>query len=175
MVINMEWVLCKMAKEAGLFGDIVPPKLKTRFILRTPEMSAMHHDTSPDLRVVESKLKDIFGISDSSLETRRLVVDLCNIVATRGARLSAAGIFGILKKMGKDTVKEEGEKRRTVISVDGGLYEHYTEFRSCLESTLSELLGDEAARIVVIEHANDGSGIGAALLAASHSQYPQVE
>ncbi|KAI3881453.1 hypothetical protein MKW92_002459, partial [Papaver armeniacum] len=79
-------------------------------------------------------------------------------------------ILGILNKMGKDTVKER-EKQRTVIAVDGGLFEHYTKFRSCLGSTLNELLGDEAAHTVVIEHANDGSGIGAALLAASHSQY----
>ncbi|KAI3863298.1 hypothetical protein MKW92_019780 [Papaver armeniacum] len=163
-------VLYKMAQEAGFFGDIVPPKLKTRFILRTPEMCAMHHDTSVDLKVVGSKLKDIFGISDTSLETRRVVVDLCNIVATRAARLSAAGILGILKKMGKDTVKE-GEKQRTVVAVDGGLFEHYTKFRSCLKSTLNELLGDEVAHTVVIEHSNDGSGIGASLLAASHSQY----
>ncbi|KAI3907556.1 hypothetical protein MKW98_016200 [Papaver atlanticum] len=167
-------VLCKMAEEAVFFGDIVPPKLKTPFTLRTPEMSAIHHDTSANLRVVERKLKDIFGITGTSLETRRVIVDVCNIVATRGARLSAAGILGILKKMGKDTVKE-GDKQRTVIAVDGGLFEHYTEFRSCLESTLSELLGDEVARTVVIEHANDGSGTGAALLAACHSQYPKVE
>ncbi|XP_026410866.1 hexokinase-1-like [Papaver somniferum] len=44
-------------------------QLKSRSILRTPEMSAMHHDTSPDLRVVESKLNDIFGISGSCLES----------------------------------------------------------------------------------------------------------
>ncbi|CAN4098480.1 unnamed protein product [Withania somnifera] len=41
------------------FRDEVPPKLKDSFILRTPEMSAMHHDTSSDLRVVGDKLKDI--------------------------------------------------------------------------------------------------------------------
>ncbi|KAI3856650.1 hypothetical protein MKW92_028232 [Papaver armeniacum] len=74
-------VLCKMAEEAGFFGDIVPPKLRTPFTLRTPEVSAMHHDTSSDLRVVERKLKDIFGISVTSLETRKVVVELCNIVA----------------------------------------------------------------------------------------------
>ncbi|KAI3917669.1 hypothetical protein MKW98_021431 [Papaver atlanticum] len=180
MVINTEWgnfrsshlpkiisgmylgdivrrVLCKMAEETGIFGDIVPPKLKTRFILKTPEI----------------KLKDIFGISDISFETRRVVVELCNIVATRAARLSATGILGILKKMGKDTVKE-GEKQRTVVAVDGGLFEHYTEFRSCLKSTLNELLGDEVAHTVVIEHANDGSGIDAALFAASQSLYSEV-
>lgn len=29
---------------------------------RTPDMSAMHHDMSPDLRVVGSKLKDILEV-----------------------------------------------------------------------------------------------------------------
>lgn len=109
-------------------------------------------------------------IHNTSLKTRKIVVELCDIVATRGARLAAAGILGILRKLGRDAVKA-GEKQRSVIALDGGLFEHYTKFRTCLESTLKELLGDEAAETVGIEHSNDGSGIGAALLAASHSQY----
>ncbi|POO00547.1 Hexokinase [Trema orientale] len=167
-------VLCKMAEEAEFFGDTVPPKLKVPFILRTPDMSAMHHDTSPDLKVVASKLKDILEISNTSLKTRKTIVELCDIVATRGARLSAAGILGILKKLGRDTVKD-GEKQKSVIALDGGLYEHYTKFRSSMEKTLKELLGEEVAASILIEHSNDGSGIGAALLAASHSQYLEVE
>ncbi|KAL0415171.1 UNVERIFIED_CONTAM: Hexokinase-1 [Sesamum latifolium] len=55
--------------------------------------------------------------------------------------------------------------------MDGGLYEHYTKYRECLEKTLNELLGTETAATIVVEHANDGSGIGAALLAASNSHY----
>jgi hexokinase len=43
-----------------------------------------------------------------------------------------------------------------------------------LNNTLRDLLGAEVAGTVVIKLANDGSGIGAALLAASHSQYLQV-
>ena len=105
---------------------------------------------------------------------RKTIVELCDIVATRGARLSAAGIFGILKKLGRDTVRD-GEKQKSVIALDGGLYEHYTKFSTCMESTLKELLGGEIAESIVIEHSNDGSGIGAALLAASHSQYVGVE
>ena len=105
---------------------------------------------------------------------RKMIVELCDIVATRGARLSAAGIFGILKKLGRDTVRD-GEKQKSVIALDGGLYEHYTKFSTCMESTLKELLGGEIAESIVIEHSNDGSGIGAALLAASHSQYVGVE
>ncbi|KAB2024285.1 hypothetical protein ES319_D06G077200v1 [Gossypium barbadense] len=167
-------VLCKMAEEAAIFGDTVPPKLKIPFILRTPHTSAMHHDTSPDLKVVATKLKDILEISNTSLKLRKLIVEVCDIVATRGARLSAAGIVGILKKLGRDTVKD-GEKQKSVVALDGGLYEHYTKFRTCMENTLWELLGEEASENIAVEHSMDGSGIGAALLAASHSQYIEVE
>ncbi|TYH53433.1 hypothetical protein ES332_D09G100800v1 [Gossypium tomentosum] len=166
-------VLCRMAKEA-FFGDIDPPKLKEPFILGTPVMSAMHHDTSPDLKVVANNLKDILEISNTSLKMRKVIVQLCDIVATRGARLSAAGLLGILKKMGRDTIKE-GEKQKTVIAMDGGLYEHYEEYRNSLENCLKELLGEEVFKTIKIEHSNDGSGIGAALLNASHSQYLEDE
>ncbi|MBO8589861.1 hypothetical protein INN88_14805, partial [Staphylococcus aureus] len=60
-------------------------------------------------------------------------------------------------------------------AMDGGLFEHYTKFSQCMEITLKELLGEGVAGTIVIEHANDGSGIGAALLAASHSQYLEYE
>ncbi|PKI50055.1 hypothetical protein CRG98_029555 [Punica granatum] len=167
-------VLLKMAEEAEFFGDTVPAKLKIPFILRTPHMSAMHHDTSPDLKVVANKLKDILEINNTSFKMRKVIVELCDTIATRGARLSAAGIYGILKKLGRDAVRD-GEKQKSVIALDGGLYEHYTKFSECMKSTLKELLGEEISDDVVIIHSNDGSGIGAALLAASHSQYVEVE
>ncbi|KAI3525012.1 hypothetical protein L1887_03683 [Cichorium endivia] len=167
-------VLYRMAEEAALFGDMVPRNLKTPFILRTPEMSAMHHDTSPDLVVVGNKLKDILEISNTSLKTRKIVVKLCNIITTRGARLAASGILGILKKLGRDVFRD-GETPKTVIAMDGGLYEHYTEYSKCLENTLYELVGDELSDSIKLVHSNDGSGIGAALLAASHSRYLEVD
>lgn len=68
---------------------------------------------------------------------------------------------------------KEGENQ-SVIALDGGLFEHYTLFRNSMESTLKELLG-EASETIVIQHSNDGSGIGAALLAASHSQFLELE
>lgn len=89
--------------------------------------------------------------------------------------MAAAGIYGILKKLGRDKVPTDGSPMpRTVVALDGGLYEHYKKFSSCLEATLSDLLGDEASSSLVAKLANDGSGIGAALLAASHSQYADI-
>lgn len=101
------------------------------------------------------------------------MVKICDIVATRGARLSAAGIMGILKKLGRDTIKER--EKKSVVAIDGGLYEHYTKFSTSMKSTLNELLGEEVAANIAVELSNDGSGIGASLLAASHSQYLEVQ
>ncbi|KAK4785399.1 hypothetical protein SAY86_002088 [Trapa natans] len=163
-------VMLKMAEEAEFFGDTVPEKLKNPFILRTPHMSTMHHDTSSDLKDVASKLRDILEINNTTLRMRKVIVELCDTIATRGARLSAAGIYGILKKLGRE-ITREGEDQKSVIALDGGLFEHYKKFKQCMESTLKELIGEEASDTIDIIHSNDGSGIGAALLAASHSQY----
>lgn len=168
-------ILLKLAHDAALFGDVVPPKLEQPFVLRTPDMSAMHHDASHDLKVLGTKLKDIVGVADTSLEVRYITRHICDIVAERGARLAAAGIYGILKKLGRDKAPTDGTMPRTVIALDGGLYEHYKKFSSCLEATLADLLGEEASSSLVAKLANDGSGIGAALLAASHSQYAEVD
>ncbi|GKD28294.1 putative hexokinase, partial [Tanacetum coccineum] len=137
----------------------------------TPDMSAMHHDSTPDLKVVASKLKDILEIPNTSLKMRKTIVEVCDTVANRAARLSAAGILGILKKIGRDTVKEGDENQKSVIAMDGGLFEHYTKFRIAMQNAMDELLGEEASKNMIIELSNDGSGLGAALLAASHSQY----
>ncbi|XP_006654122.3 hexokinase-7 [Oryza brachyantha] len=161
-------VLLKISLQSSIFGNVDQTKLKSHFILRTPDISAMHHDQTPDLKIVAEKLADNLKIIDTSLETRKMVVEICDIVTRRSARLAAAGIVGILRKIGRGN---PNDKRKSVIAIDGGLYEHYTEFRQCLESTLTELIGEEASRSVTVKLANDGSGLGAALIAAAHSQY----
>ncbi|CAL9189253.1 unnamed protein product [Musa hybrid cultivar] len=162
-------VLLRLAEEAALFGDTVPSKLEERFILTTPVVSAMNHDTTSNLGVVGSKLKEIFGVDGTSMDTRRMVVRICDAIAERAARLAAAGIAGVLLKQRR--VGSDDGKKKAVVAVDGGLFEHYSKFRRCVESTLRELLGEDDSESAVIKLANDGSSIGAALVAASHSQY----
>ncbi|THU49158.1 hypothetical protein C4D60_Mb06t06610 [Musa balbisiana] len=162
-------VLLRLAEEAALFGDTVPSKLEEHFILTTPVVSAMNHDTTSDLGVVGSKLKEIFGVDGTSMDTRRMVVRICDAIAERAARLAAAGIAGVLLKQRR--VGSDDGKKKAVVAVDGGLFEHYSKFRRSVESTLRELLGEDDSESAVIKLANDGSSIGAALVAASHSQY----
>jgi len=88
------------------------------------------------------------------------VAEVCDIVAERGARLAGAGIVGIIKKLGRI------ESRKSVVTVEGGLYEHYRVFRNYLHSSVWEMLGSDHSDNVVIEHSHGGSGAGAVFLAA---------
>lgn len=104
------------------------------------------------------------------MNARKMVVDVCDTIAKRGGRLAGAGIVGILQKMEEDS-KGVVFGRRTVVAMDGGLYEHYPQYKRYLKDAVVELLGPELSSHVVIEHSKDGSGIGAALLAATNSIY----
>ncbi|KAM0971005.1 hypothetical protein ACFX15_018407 [Malus domestica] len=157
-------VLLKMAQETAVFGDTVPLKLMTPYQLSSPDMAAMHQDTSEDHKIVGEKLKKVFGITSTSPKAREVVSEVCDIVAERGARLSGAGILGIIKKLGRI------ENKKSVVTVEGGLYEHYRVFRNYLNSSVWEMLGNDLSDNVVIKHSHGGSGTGALFLAASQMQ-----
>lgn len=108
---------------------------------------------------------------EANLNARKVVVEVCDTIIKRGGRLAGAGIVGILQKMEEDS-KGIVFGKRTVVAVDGGLYENYPQYRTYLKDSVTELLGFENSNNVVIQHSKDGSGIGAALLAASNSMYP---
>ena len=61
--------------------------------------------------------------------------------------------------------REHGQ--RTVVGVDGGVFEHYGRYRDALNEGLRQVMGEEAANSVEFKHVNDGSSLGAAYLAAA--------
>ncbi|XP_010246625.1 PREDICTED: hexokinase-3-like [Nelumbo nucifera] len=172
-------VMLRMAEESDIFGDATC-RLSEPFILRTPLMAAIHEDESPDLREVSRILQETLELTNVPLKVRKVIVRVCDIVTRRAARLAAAGIVGILKKIGRDgsggvmsvrtkTGEPSSRMRRTVVAIEGGLYASYSMFREYLSEAVAEILGEEVAPYVVLKILEDGSGIGAALLAASHS------
>ncbi|KAG6511241.1 hypothetical protein ZIOFF_029298 [Zingiber officinale] len=63
------------------------------------------------------------------MKARKVVIRVCNIVAKRGACLTATRIIDIMKKLGYDN----SNMKRTVIAMDIRLNEHCTIFRESLE------------------------------------------
>lgn len=170
-------VILRMSEESDIFGPVSSSDSKCRepFALRTPLMAAMHEDDSPELTEVARILKDVLDIPDVPLKARKVVVKVCDVVTRRAARLAAAGIVGILKKIGRDgssgitggRSRSDANMRRTVVAVEGSLYTEYTMFREYLHEALHEILGEDIAQHVILKVTEDGSGTGAALLAAA--------
>ncbi|XP_071694853.1 probable hexokinase-like 2 protein [Rutidosis leptorrhynchoides] len=158
-------VLLKMANETALFGETVPAKLKTPYILRSPDMAAMHQDTSENRDAIQEKLMQVFGIAYTSLAVREIVAEVCDVVAERGARLAGACIVGIMKKRGRINDK------KSIVIIEGGLYEQYRVFRNLLHSSVWEMLGSKLSDNVIVQHAHGGSGAGAIFVAAAQSQH----
>ncbi|XP_075076999.1 hexokinase-3-like isoform X1 [Nicotiana tabacum] len=171
-------VLLRMSQESDDFGP-ASSKLAVPFALRTPLMAAMHEDDSPDLSEVARILGEVLELPDVPVKVRKLVVKVCDVITRRAARLAAAGIVGILKKIGRDgsggiaggkfRSDRPSRMRRTVVAIEGGLYTSYTLFREYLNEAMKEILGEEISSNVILRVMEDGSGIGAALLAAANS------
>ncbi|CAN7029207.1 hypothetical protein IGI04_029516 [Brassica rapa subsp. trilocularis] len=170
-------VILRMSQESDIFGPS-SSVFSQPYVLRTNSVSAMHEDDTPELQEVARILKDL-GVSDVPLKVRKLMVKICDVVTRRAGRLAAAGIAGILKKIGRDggggitSGRSRGEmqmQRRTVVGVEGGLYMKYTMFREYMEEALVEILGEEVSQYVVVKAMEDGSSIGSALLVASSLQ-----
>jgi hexokinase len=54
----------------------------------------------------------------------------------------------------------------TTVAIDGSVFEHYPRYSTMQHEALTMLLGPEAAALVKLSLAKDGSGVGAALIAA---------
>ncbi|XP_010536108.1 PREDICTED: hexokinase-4-like isoform X2 [Tarenaya hassleriana] len=159
-------VLLRISQESDEFRQAAD-MLSRPSILSALDIKAMHQDESSELKEVEGIVRDRLQVNDVSLRMRRIVVRVCNAVTRRAGRLGAAGIVGILKKMGR----EDGESK-SVVAIEGGLYANYEKLREYLREALEEILGqDYVARNVILTTTKDGSGLGAALLAAAAAEY----
>jgi hexokinase len=92
-----------------------------------------------------------------------LIRRTAELIGTRAARLSACGVAAICKKMGYKTCH---------VGADGSVFNKYPHFKSRLGQGLREILDwpekknpKEEDPIEVLA-AEDGSGVGAALIAA---------
>lgn len=108
-------------------------------------------------------MRDQLNISCSKPELE-LLRRLAELIGTRSARLSACGVAAICKKKGYKTAH---------VGADGSVFNKYPHFKARGAQALREILdwgekkgGRNAKDPVEIMAAEDGSGVGAALIAA---------
>jgi len=125
--------------------------------------------TDPDLTGIETILAGI-GVSGTTLADRRLIRDICNAVSLRAAKVSATALAAVIKKSG---VLERKEICR--VAIDGGVFKYHYRFKEMMEETLAEIFGAETAGRIKLELVEDGSGVGAAMIAAVVDRSEKVE
>lgn len=100
-----------------------------------------------------------FGVGGPPENDRALLAELCRVIVRRSARIAGAAIAAVLTWMDPEM------GRQHTVGIDGSLFECYPGYPGHLRGALADALGPRADR-VRLEPAKDGSGIGAAVIAA---------
>jgi len=132
----------------------------------TAIMSSAEADGGSELSALRSQLENQLHIYAPAYEDALAFKQISHAIARRAARLAAVAIGAIVLQSGKlDDPELEGEK--IDIGVDGSLVEHYPGFRDLITDALevTEGIGKEGAARINIGLTQDGSGVGAALIA----------
>ncbi len=124
----------------------------------TEHLSDIAYDTSPELTATGILLHGM-GVTDANEDDRRSLRELCLSVGRRSARLVAMSIVATATYVDPDLEREH------LVAADGSLFRGYPGYEVEVEHGISELLG-EWEDMVQVAYVRDGSGLGAAVLAA---------
>ncbi|KAF7595966.1 hexokinase A [Aspergillus hancockii] len=151
-------IIFRLHESTGLFAGYDLGRLNCVNSMDSSCLSAMEGDRLDSMEETRTLLRERFGIEPALYELKvcRLVAE---IVCTRAARLYACGIAAICKKQNFKSCH---------VAVDGSAFIKYPLFGERAAAALRELLDwpSNSKDLVTFCHAEDGSAIGAALIAA---------
>ncbi|KAJ7188415.1 hexokinase [Mycena filopes] len=150
-------VICELIDEGVLFLGQNTYKLEAPYVFDTAFLSLMESDPTDELLMIIGIFTHFFAL-ETTLAERQFFKALAKLIGRRAARLSACGIAAIVGKMG---YLEEG----CSVGADGSLYNKYPGFADRVHEGLVDVFG-EKGRNIITHHAEDGSGVGSAIIAA---------
>ena len=166
-------VICDLTHREILFSGIKTLNIfAEKDSFETKDMSLIQGDTSDNLGEIEDYLTEL-GIEDiepylSSINEeykkkkefdKKLLKKVCELISTRAARVSAAAIAGVITWMDPELMSCH------TVGIDGSLFEKYPGFSGIMEDVFNNFFNAKAKKIKM-EMAKDGSGKGAAIIAA---------
>lgn len=134
-------------------------ELEIEYCLDASFLSDIENDPWENLIETHELFEKKLGIHTTEPE-RKLIRRLAELIGTRAARLSACGVAAICKKKGWQSCH---------VGADGSVFNKYPHFPERQAAALRELFGwgrevrDDPIKVLPAE---DGSGVGAALIAA---------
>lgn len=154
-------VLLDLHEQGLIFQQQDVSKLREPYVMDTSFLSFIEDDESRKLSRTADKWRDEFGIhvSEPELELQRRLAEL---VATRAARLCTCGVAAICRKKGIE---------RAHVAADGSVANKHPKFKARWAEALGQILEWEGRKEdgedpICLVSAEDGSGVGAAIIAA---------
>ncbi|KAF8624659.1 hypothetical protein AX17_006990 [Amanita inopinata Kibby_2008] len=150
-------IICELIDEGVLFLGQNTYKLEVPYSIDTAFLSLMESDPTDELLMIIGIFSHFFAV-ETTLAERQFFRALAKLIGRRAARLSSCGIAAIVSKMG---YLDEG----CMVGADGSLYNKYPGFADRVHEGLVDIFG-EKGRNIITHHAEDGSGVGSAIIAA---------
>jgi len=150
-------VVVEMIEEGILFLGQNTYKIEKSYGFDSAFLSLIESDQTKELLTITGLFTHFFGL-DTTISERQFLRRLAELIGTRSARLSACGIAAIVSQMG---LLNTG----CGVATDGSLYKKYPQFPQRLHEALVDILG-EKGRLIKTYDAEDGSGVGSAIIAA---------
>lgn len=157
-------ILLDLAEEKKLiFQGQDLSKLKEEFIMDTSFPAKIEEDPYESLTEVEALFKEVLNLN-TTFNERAVISRIAQKIGERSARLSVCGIAAICKKRGYKTGH---------CAADGSVFHKYPGFKERAARALRDIFEwDDSVKEdpITITAAVDGSGVGAAVIAALTEQ-----
>jgi hexokinase len=151
-------VVVDFCKRGRMFDGRLPDIFAAREGFGTERLSEIEEDESPEADRVRFLLGE-WGERTAGVGDAAKLREISRIVSTRAARLAAAVLAATVTK------NDPALDGMHAIAVDGSVFEKHPGFEGGIWETFRELFGDRAERIR-LKLTHDGSGLGAAIIAA---------
>ncbi|KAK1148318.1 hexokinase [Aspergillus melleus] len=141
-----------------VFRDQDTSQLRKPYLLDSSFLAAIEEDPYENLQETEELMERKLNIKATQAELE-LIRRLAELIGTRAARLSACGVAAICKKKNMESCH---------VGADGSVFTKYPHFKARGAQALREILDwkpTEQDKVTILA-AEDGSGVGAALIAA---------
>ena len=152
-------VVADLAAAGRLYGGRTPALFSEPGLFTSEHVCAIKSDGSAGAEAVRSLLAGL-GASGTGAEEAGAIRRVGWIVSARASRIAAAVLAATISK------GDPALDRPHTVAVDGSVFEKHPGFKEEMEKTFLELWPERGDRIrLALTH--DGSGLGAAIIAAS--------
>lgn len=141
-----------------IFANQDLEKFRKPFCLDSSFLSFIEEDPFENLSETQDMFADKYKLTASRPELE-LLRRLAELIGTRSARLSSCGIAAVCKMKGFDSCH---------VGADGSVFNKYPHFKQRNAQALREIMDWPKGKKdpIVVSSSEDGSGVGAALIAA---------